>query len=107
MTAHSSAGASATPVVNTTAAITTVNTAIAQIGATLSQLGAMTQQLQGLSSFTSALSTSVTTGLGAMVDANLSDESARLSSLQTKQSLAIQSLSLANQGPGALLQLFR
>ena len=45
--------------------------------------------------------------LGAMVDANLSEESAKLSSLQTKQSLAIQSLSIANQGPGALLQLFR
>jgi flagellin len=63
--------------------------------------------LQGLSTFTSALSASVTTGLGALVDANLSSESAMLASLQTKQSLAIQSLSLANQGPGALLSLFR
>jgi flagellin len=89
------------------AAIDTVNAAITQINATLSALGAATQQLQGLSDFTSQLATSVQTGLGAMVDANLSQESAQLSSLQTKQSLAIQSLSLANQGPGALLQLFR
>jgi|GEM_PF-1862538 len=89
------------------ASIALVNNAIAKIGATLSSLGSATTTLQGLSSFTASLSTSVTTSLGAMVDANLSQESAMLSSLQTKQSLAIQSLSLANQGPGALLQLFR
>jgi flagellin len=90
-----------------TGAITAVNAAITQIGKTLSALGAATLQLQGMSDFTSQLSTSVTTSLGAIVDANLSEESAKLSSLQTKQSLAIQSLSLANQGPSALLQLFR
>jgi flagellin len=91
----------------TTAAITALNAAITQIGVTLTQLGAGTTQLQGLKSFTDQLSTSNSTSLGAMVDANLSEESAKLSSLQTKQSLAIQSLSVANQGPGALLQLFR
>ena len=88
-------------------AITAVNLAIKNIGINTTALGAATVQLQGLADFTSKLSTSVTTGLGAMVDANLSEESAKLSSLQTKQSLAIQSLSIANQGPGALLQLFR
>ncbi len=91
----------------TTAAITAVNTAIATVGATLTNLGAGTVKLQGLQEFTSNLADSVKTGLGAMVDANLSEESAKLASLQTKQSLAIQSLSLANQGPGSLLQLFR
>lgn len=88
-------------------AIAAVNAAIVTIGATLSKLGSATLQLQGLSDFTAKLSTSVTTSLGAIVDANLSEESAKLSSLQTKQSLAIQSLSLANQGPSALMQLFR
>lgn len=91
----------------TTAAIASLNTAIQKIGQTLTQLGAGTVQLQGLKSFTDQLSTSNTTSLGSLVDANLSEESAKLSSLQTKQSLAIQSLSIANQGPGALLQLFR
>jgi flagellin len=92
---------------NGTAAINAVNSAITKIGNTLSALGSATIQLKGLSDFTDQLSTSVTTSLGSLVDANLSQESAMLSSLQTKQSLAIQSLSLANQGPGALLQLFR
>lgn len=91
----------------TTSAITALDAAIKQIGATLTQLGSGTVQLQGLKSFTDQLSASNTTSLGSMVDANLSQESAKLSSLQTKQSLAIQSLSIANQGPGALLQLFR
>lgn len=89
------------------AAIALVNNAITRIGVTLSALGSATTQLQGLSDFTGKLETSFKTSLGAMVDANLSDESAKLASLQTKQSLAIQSLSLANQGPSALLQLFR
>jgi flagellin len=88
-------------------AINAVNAAITQIGKVLSALGSTTIQLQGLQDFTTQLSDSVTTGLGAMVDANLSAESAQLSSLQTKQSLAIQSLTLANQGPSSLLQLFR
>ena len=91
----------------TTAAIALLDTAIQKIGQTLTQLGAGTVQLQGLKSFTEQLSASNTTSLGSLVDANLSEESAKLSSLQTKQSLAIQSLSIANQGPGALLQLFR
>jgi flagellin len=108
LTATMATGTAATTAVpGGTSAIDAVNNAIAKIGATLSQLGATTIQLQGLEDFTTQLSDSVTTGLGAMVDANLSAESAQLSSLQTKQSLAIQSLTLANQGPSSLLQLFR
>ena len=92
---------------DTATAINNVNAAITEIGQALSALGAGSTQLKGLVEFTGKLSDAVTTSLGAMVDANLSEESAKLSSLQTKQSLAIQSLSLANQGPGSLLQLFR
>ena len=92
---------------NASASIALVNNAIKTIGTTLATLGAATSELQGLSDFNSQLSNSVSTGLGALVDANLSDESAKLASLQTKQSLAVQSLSLANQAPSALLQLFR
>jgi flagellin len=107
-TGNLTTGSTSAAVVNNGAAtIALVNSAIAKIGTTLSALGSITTTLKGLSDFTDQLSTSVTTSLGAMVDANLSQESAQLSSLQTKQSLAIQSLSLANQGPGALLQLFR
>lgn len=50
---------------------------------------------------------SMETGLGALVDADLAKESARLQSLQIRQQLGTQSLSIANQAPQALLSLFR
>jgi flagellin len=46
-------------------------------------------------------------GLGALVDADLAKESARLQALQIRQQLGTQSLSIANQAPQALLSLFR
>ena len=58
-------------------------------------------------SFASSLSNALTAGIGALTDANMAAESAQLQSLQTKQSLAIQSLSIANQQPQSIMQLFR
>jgi flagellin len=46
-------------------------------------------------------------GLGALIDADLAKESARLQSLQIRQQLGTQSLSTANQAPQALLKLFQ
>ena len=46
-------------------------------------------------------------GLGALVDADLAKESAKLQALQVRQQLCIQTLGLANQGPQVLLSLFR
>ena len=46
-------------------------------------------------------------GLGSLVDADMAEESAKLSSLQTRQQLAAQSLSIANQAPSVILSLFR
>jgi flagellin len=45
-------------------------------------------------------------GLGALVDADLAKESAKLQALQVRQQLGIQTLGLANQGPQVLLSLF-
>ena len=70
-------------------------------------LGQAQQQITGMSSFTSALSSSLTAGLGALTDADMAAESAKLQSLQTKQSLAVQALSIANQQPQSLMSLFR
>jgi len=47
------------------------------------------------------------TGLGSLVDANLAQESALLQSLQLKQQLGTQALSIANQAPQSLLSLFK
>jgi len=46
-------------------------------------------------------------GLGALVDADLARESAKLQSLQIRQQLGTQALSIANQAPQTLLSLFR
>ncbi|MBL6077532.1 flagellin [Belnapia sp. T18] len=47
------------------------------------------------------------TGIGALVDADLAKESATLQSLQIRQQLGTQALSIANQAPQMLLSLFR
>ena len=58
-------------------------------------------------SFVSALSDSMKSGIGALVDANMEEASARLQALQVQQQLGIQALSIANQQPQNILSLFR
>jgi len=45
--------------------------------------------------------------VGNLVDADLAKESAKLQSLQTKQQLGVQALSIANQSTQSVLSLFR
>jgi flagellin len=49
---------------------------------------------------------SLEAGLGALIDADLAKESARLQALQIRQQLGTQSLGIANQAPQSLLSLF-
>ena len=90
-----------------TAAITTVQGAINKMNAISTTLGASSQEITGMQSFTSDLSDALTTGVGGLTDADLSTASAQLTSLQTKQQLAIQSLSIANSQSQSILSLFR
>ena len=89
------------------AAITTIQSAITTMTNIAATLGNTTTQITGMQTFTSDLSDALTSGVGALTDADLSAESAKLTSLQTKQSLAIQSLSIANSQSQSLLSLFR
>ena len=89
------------------AAITTIQSAISTMTHLAATLGNTTTQITGMQTFTSDLSDALTSGVGALTDADLSAESAKLTSLQTKQSLAIQSLSIANSQSQSLLSLFR
>lgn len=100
-------GATAGTVPGGTEAIAAVNGAIDLMGTRLSNLGANLRQVEGLQNFTTQLNDSIKEGLGSLVDADLAEESARLTSLQTKQQLATQSLSIANQQSQSLLSLFR
>ena len=90
-----------------TAVITTLQSAITKMTNIASALGNSTQQITGMQTFTSDLSDALTSGVGALTDADLSAESAKLTSLQTKQQLAIQSLSIANSQSQSILSLFR
>jgi flagellin len=103
----SGTGAALNTVAGSTAAIDTVQAAIQQLNVNSAYIGSKTDQITGMESFTSSLSNALTTGIGALTDANMAAESAQLQSLQTKQSLAIQSLSIANQQPQSIMQLFR
>lgn len=57
--------------------------------------------------FVGNLTDSLKTGIGAMVDTDMEEASARLQALQVQQQLATQALSIANQQPQGLLSLFR
>ncbi|MEM9811909.1 MAG: flagellin, partial [Pseudomonadota bacterium] len=70
-------------------------------------LGTSQSRMQIQNDFISSLSDSLKSGIGALVDANMEEASARLQALQVQQQLAIQSLSIANQAPQNILSLFR
>ncbi len=103
----SGTGAAMNTVSGSTAAIDTVQAAIKQLNVNSAYIGSKTNQVTGMVSFASSLSNALTAGIGALTDANMAAESAQLQSLQTKQSLAIQSLSIANQQPQSIMTLFR
>jgi len=58
-------------------------------------------------SFVNNLADSLKTGIGAMVDTDMEEASARLQALQVQQQLSTQALSIANQQSQGLLSLFR
>ena len=69
--------------------------------------GAATNYVTNQETFNSNKITSLNDGLGALVDANLAQESAQLQALQIRQQLGTQALSIANQSPQSLLSLFK
>lgn len=87
-----------------TGALTTVET---NIGNAMAQLGADTKSLENQMSYVSLLGDATEEGIGAIVDADLAKESAKLQALQIRQQLGTQTLSIANQAPNILLNLFR
>ena len=71
------------------------------------QAGDDSNRIDATISFNSSKMDSLNAGLGALVDADLSKESAKLQALQIKQQLGTQALSMANQAPQSLLSLFK
>jgi flagellin len=92
---------------NATTALGLVNASITNLGTQLATWGAGAKRLEVHKAFVGKLQDALTSGIGGMVDADLSKESARLQALQVKQQLGVQSLSIANQSAQTALSLFR
>ena len=69
--------------------------------------GAAQARIEAQNAFLSKQADSLKNGVGALVDADMEEASARLAALQTQQQLGIQALSIANQAPQNVLALFR
>jgi len=87
--------------------IATINTSLQNINAALAKLAAGSKKFIIQNDFVSKLVDALRQGIGNLVDADMAVESARLQSLQVKQQLGVQALSIANQQPQIILSLFR
>jgi flagellin len=73
----------------------------------LNAFGAKSNYVTSQVSYNSDKIDALNTGLGSLIDADLAKESAQLQSLQIRQQLGTQALSMANQAPQTLLSLFK
>ena len=98
---------SASTALTATSGATAFVTAQKGVSNQLNQTGADSKFLEATITFNSSKVDSLNAGLGALVDTDLSKESAQLQALQIRQQLGTQALSLANQAPQSLLSLFK
>jgi flagellin len=92
------------------ALITATGTFLNQFNAVstaLNTVGSETNYVDNQVSYNADKIDSLNTGIGSLVDADLAKESAQLQSLQIRQQLGTQTLSIADQSPAALLTLFK
>ncbi|MGO7202545.1 flagellin, partial [Rhizobium ruizarguesonis] len=88
-------------------ALSTIESALSAMTSAGAQLGSISTRIDLQEDFVGALSDSIDSGVGRLVDADMEEESSKLSALQTQQQLAIQSLSIANSSSQNILSLFR
>ncbi|MCH2093604.1 MAG: flagellin [Rhodobacteraceae bacterium] len=88
-------------------ALGTIETLIDRSIDAAAAFGSVAGRIDTQSNFISSLTDSLKSGIGAMVDTDMEEASARLQALQVQQQLGTQALSIANQAPQSLLSLFR
>jgi flagellin len=88
-------------------ALSKINTSMTNVNRELAKLGSGARALEKYRDFLGQLSDSLEAGIGNLVDADLARESARLQSLQVKQQLGAQALSIANRAPQILLSFLQ
>ena len=89
------------------ALIATIQTSLTNVNSALAKLSSGAAKFSIQATFSQKLSDTLNSGIGNLVDANMAQESARLQSLQVKQQLGVQALSIANQAPQTILSLFK
>jgi flagellin len=89
------------------AMLTTVEDALATMTIGGAALGALTTRIDLQTDYSNQLSDAIDEGISRLVDADMEEESAKLSALQTQQQLAVQSLSIANSSSENILTLFQ
>jgi len=87
-------------------ALVEVDDALDLVNRILAEFGAAARQLELSTNFTTRLSDEIDVGIGNLVDADMARESSQLQSLQVKQQLGLQALSIANGAPQSILSLF-
>ncbi|HZF78134.1 MAG TPA: flagellin [Acetobacteraceae bacterium] len=88
-------------------AATDFNGVMGAINTALNTMGNHAKYVDRLREYNKDKIDALESGLGALVDADLAKESAKMQSLQVRQQLGTQALGMANQAPQALLGLFR
>ncbi|MGN8152627.1 flagellin [Agrobacterium cavarae] len=84
-----------------------VEAALSKMTDSAAAIGALQIRVELQDKYSSKLSDAIEAGVSRLIDADMEEESARLSAVQTQQQLAIQSLSIANSSSQNLLSLFR
>jgi len=102
-----STGASVSTQASASVMVATIQASLTNVDSALAKLSSDSKKFSVQLGFTSKLSDSLTAGVGNLVDANMATESALLQSLQVKQQLGVQALSIANQAPQYILSLFK
>jgi flagellin len=87
--------------------ISTVDAALQSMTTAASDLGASKKRINMQSEFVGNLMDAIDRGVGKLVDADMTEESTRLSALQVQQQLGVQALSIANANSQTILSLFR
>jgi flagellin len=83
--------------------INSVNT----LGSALNTYGAAAKYVTNQVTYNSSKIDALNSGIGSLIDADMAKEAAALQSLQIRQQLGTQALSIANNSPQSLLSLFK
>ncbi|HVU22040.1 MAG TPA: flagellin [Rhizomicrobium sp.] len=102
-----STGASISTQAGASTMVAIIQASLTNVDSALAQLSSGSKKFSIQLDFAQKLSDSLTGGIGHLVDADMATESAHLQSLQVKQQLGVQALSIANQAPQTILSLFR